>query len=139
MLYTFDKLNNDHRISRVHLQRFCENLQVCQSALKMGYWPTLYQFPNYYTGCSCLVHTEQQTYHYEVFQESFHTVLNRNQQVWLTRFRTSSRNLRIKSCRYTTPVTSLSQRVCQCHVSGTSDDAEQANLFCDTFNLIVTS
>ena len=78
---------------------------------------------------------------YKTFKGSFTqepyitNVLNRNQRAWLTRYRTSSHNLRVETGRYTTPVTPLSERICQYCVSGVCDDEEHAILFCDTFVL----
>ena len=62
-------------------------------------------------------------------------VKNRNQRVWLTRYRTSAHNLRIESGRYTSPVTPVSQRVCVYCDSGECDTEEHAILVCKTFQL----
>ena len=62
-------------------------------------------------------------------------VKNRNQRVWLSRYRTSAHNLRIESGRYTSPVTPVSQRVCVYCDSGECDTEEHAILVCKTFQL----
>ena len=62
-------------------------------------------------------------------------VQNRNQRAWLSRYRTSSHNLRVESGRYTSPVTPLEQRVCVYCESGEVDTELHAILECDTFKL----
>ena len=70
-----------------------------------------------------------------IFVEYLFPVVLENQRAWLTRYRTSSHNLRVETGRYTSPVTPLSERICQYCVSGVCDDEEHAILFCDTFVL----
>ena len=62
-------------------------------------------------------------------------VLSRNQRSWLSRYRTSSHNLRIESGRHTNPVKPLLLRVCRYCDSGDCDDEQHAILFCKTFML----
>ena len=61
-------------------------------------------------------------------------VKNRNQRVWLSRYRTSAHNLRIESGRYTSPVTPVSHRVCVYCDSGECDTEEHAILVCKNFS-----
>ena len=78
---------------------------------------------------------------YKTFKGSFTqepyilNILNRNQRAWLSRFRTSSHNLRIERGRYTTPVTPIHQRICQYCTGDKLDNEEHAILFCETFEL----
>ena len=69
-------------------------------------------------------------------QEPYITnVGNRNQRVWLSRYRTSAHNLRVETGRYTYPVTPLLQRTCVYCNSGECDTELHAILRCDTFKL----
>ena len=62
-------------------------------------------------------------------------IRNRNQRMWLTRYRTSSHTLRIETGRYTRPVTPILDRKCCYCESGSIDDEKHFVLFCDTFRL----
>ena len=62
-------------------------------------------------------------------------ILNRNQRMWLSRYRTSAHNLRIESGRYSSPITPLSQRVCFYCNNGEIDNEQHAILQCNTFKL----
>ena len=91
----------------------------------MDYWPSFYQFQNYYTSCSRLVHTEQRTYNIKVFPIVIHKVLNRNQQVRLGLPALGQNlNLRINYGLYKTPITLSSQQVFKYRASGTCDDVK---------------
>ena len=78
---------------------------------------------------------------YKTFKGSFKeepyisNIKNRNQRMWLSRYRTSAHNLRVESGRYTSPVTPLSQRTCVYCDSGECDTELHAILVCDTFKL----
>ena len=69
-------------------------------------------------------------------QEPYITnINNRNQRVWLCRYRTSAHNLRVETGRYTYPVTPLFQRTCKYCNSGECDTELHAILKCETFKL----
>ena len=52
----------------------------------MGYWPSLYQFPNYYKGCSRLVHTEQWTFNTKVSLRVIYKVFNSDSKLFFANF-----------------------------------------------------
>ena len=62
-------------------------------------------------------------------------IKNRNQRVWLSRYRTSAHNLRVESGRYTNPVTPVLQCTCNYCNSGECDTELHAILVCETFKL----
>ena len=62
-------------------------------------------------------------------------IKNRNQRMWLSRYRTSAHTLRIETGRYTVPITPLSQRKCVYCVNGACDTEQHFILFCETFKL----
>ena len=78
---------------------------------------------------------------YNTFKGSFKqepyitNINNRNQRVWLSRYRTSAHNLRVETGRYTYPVTPLLQRTCKYCNSGECDTELHAILCCETFKL----
>ena len=78
---------------------------------------------------------------YQSFKGSFKpepyitNVENRNQRMWLSRYRTSAHNLRVETGRYTYPVTPLLQRTCIYCNSGECDTELHAILQCKTFQL----
>ena len=77
---------------------------------------------------------------YNTFKGSFkqepyiNNIKNRNQRVWLSRYRTSAHNLRVESGRYTNPVTPALQRTGNYCNSGECDTELHAMLVCETFN-----
>jgi len=62
-------------------------------------------------------------------------IRNRNQRMWLSRFRTSAHKLRVETGRYTNPKTPLEQRLCVYCDTGECDTELHAIIFCKTFKL----
>ena len=70
-------------------------------------------------------------------QEPYITnIKNKSQWAWLTRYRVSAvPSLRIKSGRYTRPVTPVTERFCRYCSDNRIDDEKHAILICGTFTL----